>query len=162
MMKRIRFSKILIIVFLLTIFAIPRITQAQFPGLVPCGRTADDLLTPYDESKPCQFCHIFILFKNIIDFLLLPPRTLGGPPTGGGIVLSLAVLMVMIAGMYFIFSAGQSGNIETAKSILRGTAIALLIIYGSWLLVNLFFTVIGVANWTGLTSGWFQINCPVP
>ena len=73
--------------------------------------------------------------------------------------------MIVVAGIYFIFAGGQPGNIEKAKSILKGTAIALLIIYGAWLLINLFFMVIGVQSWTNLDpsgpKGWFQIDCQI-
>ena len=149
-------KKLFLIILLGTLIAVPIISSARHDrGLVPCG-----LGHPAPDNV-CQLCHVFILFQNILNFFLFPPPALGGPPTGGGIVFVLATLMVAVAGMYFIFSGGSSGNISRAKEILTGTAIALLIIYGSWLLINLFFLVIGVESWTGLQGGWFRIDCRI-
>jgi hypothetical protein len=131
-------EKIFLIISLGTLIVGPLIALAQ--PLVPCDITT---------GNPCQFCHIFVLFRNILDFLFFR------------IVPPLAILMVATAGMYFIFAGGQVSNIEKAKSILQGTVISLLIIYGAWLVVNLFFMVIGVADWTGLKEGWFKIDCPI-
>lgn len=137
-------KRVALIILLLAVFIVPEITNAQ---LVPCGRGFDP------PNDVCRLCHIFILFQNILNFLFFE------------IVPLLAILMIAVAGMYFIFAGGQPGNIETAKSMLKGTAIALLIIYGSWLFINLFFLVIGVNTWTGLDpsglKGWFQIDCQI-
>ena len=143
-----QFLNLFLIIFLIALLFLPLISLAE--GLVPCGRANDPNATP-EEQKPCQFCHIFVLFQNILNFLFFT------------IVPPLAILMIAIAGMYFIFSGGNPGNIETAKSMLKGIAIALLIIYGSWLFINLFFMIIGVSDWTGLEpglgQGWFKIDC---
>jgi type IV secretory pathway VirB2 component (pilin) len=105
--------------------------------LVPCGQ----------EGNPCQFCHLFVLFDNIIKFVL----TCFAP--------IVAVLMIVIAGLLFIFSSGRPEIFAQAKSIITAVVIGLVIIFIAWLLVNLFFSVIGVESWTGLQSGWFKINC---
>lgn len=141
-------KKIFFIICLISIFFL--LTPQSQAGLVPCGLNNDDPAQPGDQTVPCTICHLFILFQNILNFLffqLVPP---------------LAVLMIAIAGIYFIFAGGNPGNITRGKEILRGTAIALLIIYGAWLLINLFFIVIGVADWTELSPdvrGWFIIDC---
>jgi len=132
---------------LLLIFFLPLISFSA--GLVPCGRVNDPQATEA-EKMPCQLCHFFILFQRIFNFVVFD------------IVPVLAILMVIIAGIYFLTAGGQPANIEKGKNILRDTAIVLLIIYGGWLLINLFFLVIGVADWTGLRTGWFKIKCPVP
>jgi hypothetical protein len=113
--------------------------SASAAGLVPCG----------GECEPvCQLCHVFVLFKNIIEFLLfiiIPP---------------LVILLIAWGGILYIFSGGNPANINKANSIFKSIAIALLIIYGSWLIVNLFFQVIGVQEWTGLESWWKIEGCP--
>ncbi|MEK7519376.1 MAG: pilin [Patescibacteria group bacterium] len=153
-MKKISLFKIQISILFLIIILIPLfflfVQQAQAEGLVPCGRTNDPNATS-KEKQPCQFCHIFILFQNILKFLFFE------------IVPVLAILMIAVAGMYFIFAGGQPGNIGKAKEILTNTAIALLIIYGAWLLINLFFMVIGVneVDFTNFKNGWFQIDCQI-
>ncbi len=121
-------------------------------GLVPCGSTSED---------PCTLCHFFVLFKNIIDLVVTK------------IVPSLAVLMIVIGGFMYIFayvsptdlaigggdSKGGSGLLSQAKKLISSVIIGLIIVYGAWIIINTFFTLIGVASWTGLNGGWFKIEC---
>lgn len=123
-----------------------------YEGLVPCGKNVQvDGQTLY---IPCQFCHFFVLFKGVIDFLLFK------------LVAPLAILFLAIGGiMYFCvvfeFLPGGPQLLNQAKSLLTSVVIGLLIIFSAWLLINLFFMLIGVADWTGLRAGWWQINCPI-
>ena len=64
-------------------------------ALVPCGLSGDDPETSIYENCPCTLCHFFILFKNIIDFVLIR------------IVPAVAVLMLVIGGIMF-FGAGEN------------------------------------------------------
>lgn len=112
---------------------------AAADGLVPCGG---------DEEVPCELCHFFVMFKNIIEFLLIK------------IVPPLAVLLVAWGGMLYIFSADNPANIAKANSIFKSVAIALIIIYASWLMISLFLQVIGIVEWTGLLSWWEISDCP--
>jgi len=108
--------------------------------LVPCGGPGE---------PACQFCHFFVMFDGIIDFIFLQ------------LVPPIAVLMLAIGGAMFFFSAGDPGKVNTGKSIITSVIIGLIIIYGAWLIINLFFSIIGVASRTGLKEGWFKINCPI-
>jgi len=106
--------------------------------LVPCGGPAN----------PCKLCHFFVLFTNIVNFVLFC------------IVPPLAALMIAIGGFYLIFSGENPENVKKGGGIIKATLIGLLIVFSAWLVVNLFFQLIGVADWTGLKS-WWQINCPI-
>ena len=81
------------------------------------------------------------------------------------IVPALAVFMVAIGGLLYIFAffgiAGGKGpeGLAKAKSVLKTVVIGLILVYGAWLIVNTFFWAIGVQSWTGLQHGWWQINC---
>jgi len=44
------------------------------------------------------------------------------------------------------------------KGLLTSVAIGLVIIYGAYLIISLFFLVIGVNEWTGLQN-WFEYPC---
>lgn len=129
-------------------------------GLVPCGRSEDT--TPnndMDETVSCELCHLFIMFERIVDFVLvyvIPP---------------IAVLMIVIGGVMFFFAGASPEQLSKAKSILTTVVIGLVLIYGAWIITNAFLTMVGVADWTGLTDdpttpaeeGWFQLNledCP--
>jgi hypothetical protein len=114
----------------------PKAAQAQ---LVPCGGSG---------QPDCELCHIFVLFDNIVKFILQSVV----PPVAG--------LMLIIAGIMFFAAAGDSAKTNKAKSIITSVVIGLLIVYGAYLLVSLFFMSIGVSEWAGfLPSGWFIYPC---
>lgn len=136
------------IIFLVFLFFLPNKIQA---GLVPCG--------PGTDKPVCEFCDFFVLFKRIIDFLLVPCSLNGGVP----LVFLIAILFITIGGFYFLFAEGKPDKLEKGRNIIKTTLIGLLLIFAGWLVVNLFFQVIGVANWTGLSASgpdtWWQIPC---
>jgi len=159
--KFIYFSLFLII-FLASWLLLPQISLASeykadgktviYDGLVPCGRYLN--VNGVSTWVPCQLCHLFIMFKGIIDFLLFK------------IIPPLAVLMLVIGGAMYIgavfeFLPGGPKLLGQATQLITSVVIGLVIIFASWLIVNVFFMLIGVASWTTLQTGWFQINCPI-
>lgn len=106
-------------------------------GLVPCGTTC----------CPCQLCDIFVMIDKILDFFFL------------SLIPPLAILLTVIAGAYFLLAGSNPAQMEKGKEVLKSVVIGLIIIYGAWLFISFFLTMIGVASWTGLES-WFEINCP--
>ena len=142
-------KKTFLIIFLGILFFSPLFALAA--GLVPCG----------GQNEPkCELCHFFVLFKNVIDFLLIK------------IVPYLAVLMLAIGGFMYVFAylsptealpGGVKGGpslLSQAKRLFTSVVFGLLIIFAAWIIVNVFFQMIGVASWTGLEGGWWRINCP--
>lgn len=111
--------------------------------IVPCG----GLDSEGAAQVPCKFCHLFVMFNNLIKFLLFC------------IVPPIAVAGIVMAGVFFIFSRGNPGTIQKAKGIIEAVVIGLFIVFTAWILINLFFTYINVADWTGLSEGWFKYNC---
>ena len=108
-------------------------------GLVPCG----------GEGQPsCQLCHVFVMFDRIVDFVMIT------------LVPPLAALMLVIGGIMYFTAAGNPGSISKATSLLPSVLLGLVIVYGSWLIINSFFLFIGVNEWTGLDKGWFNYPCP--
>ena len=134
--------------FLLFIFIfllIPIFVKGE--GLIPCG----------GENEPhCQFCHFFNLIDNIIKFLLIPSSDNHYLPPA----LIFAGLLIAIGGLKLIISFNPK-TINETKSLFKAVIIGLLIVYCSWLTINLFFLAIGVGEWTGLKEGWYKINCPI-
>jgi len=138
-------KKVIFISFLMLLIA-----STALAGIIPCGLSQDDPDQPGNQTVKCQLCHFLVMGKNILDMLLLK------------IIPPVAVLFVIIGGAYFILGSGYDPSmISKAKALFWAVALGLIIIYGSWLAVNLFFTVIGVADWTGLSNNWWQINCPI-
>ncbi|HEX9721701.1 MAG TPA: glycine-rich protein [Candidatus Paceibacterota bacterium] len=124
-------------------------------GLVPCGRDTNDPLTAIDESQPCTLCHGFVLVHNVIEFFLLPNNT----NNGFALVMLLGALMLVVGG--FSLLVGGLGNPalrNKGRQILFTTIIALLIIYGSWVALNMLFDFLGASTFTG-TGNWWQVTC---
>jgi len=109
---------------------------AKAAPLVPCG----------GKDDPCQLCDIFTLLDNIFDFIFID------------IVPPIAVIAFLIGGAYLFLSGGNPQSTNKAKGILTAAVIGFIIIYGAWLLVNVFFVAIGTASWTGL-GNWFEYPC---
>jgi len=131
-------------------------TLICYKGLVPCGKDPDALAP--GESKevalPCQFCHLFVMFDGIVDFILK-------------LVIIIAVLMLTIGGFMFIFAGGNPGILTKAKSILTSVAIGLAIIFGAYLIIGTILQAIGLSDWTKeIYQNWwkegiFQIECQI-
>jgi len=114
----------------------PPVGFCQGP-IVPCG----------GASNPCEFCHIFVLINNIINFILtcLTPIAAG--------------LMMVIGGFYFLAAGPSPGKVTQAKSVITAAVIGLVIVFIAWVFLNTFLDMIGVATWTGLEN-WWEISCP--
>jgi len=156
-------KRLLFLIFILGILALPLTGLAartytadghtvEYEGLVPCGKEVkvSGLGTKYIA---CQFCHFFVMLDAILDFIFQ-------------ISIVIAALMLAFAGLLYIMSVmeflpGGPQTLSQAKSIIGSVFVGLLIIFGAWVLINLFFQVIGVSSWTGLDSGWFQIDCSI-
>jgi len=135
-----KFSILFLIIFLGALF-LPLVSQAACPtGLVPCG-------TP---DCPCKFCHFFVIFDRIIDFVLVY------------LVFPVATLLIIIGGIMFFLYAENPQQVEQAKSLLTATIVGLVVIFSSWLVVGLFLTAIGLSNFALSLTGpdkWFIIDC---
>ena len=139
-------QKILLNIIILSFLSfIPKfVFAARFPffgPIVPCGR----------EGLPeCNLCHFFELGQNIIDFMLT-------------LIFLIAPVMIIVGGIYMLTSAGAPGKVAQGKQIITYTIIALLIAFGSWLIVNEFLVIL--AGEKAVEGGgpwpwpWNEINC---
>jgi hypothetical protein len=112
-------------------------------GLIPCGRSYDFPDTPWNEREPCQFEHIFILLKNILDLLLWR------------IGLIILVLLAIATGVIYYFSMGAPTTMAQVKSILKSAGIGYTIIFLAWIILNLILAILGYQ--TGIFGRWWQI-----
>ena len=119
--------------------------EVEYDGLVPCGKEVlvDDAL----QLVPCQFCHFFVMFKGIIDFVR-------------NLAVVIAVLMFTIGGFMFFFAGTSPDKVEQSKKILTTSVQGLVIIFVAWLAVDIILTLSGLVafDWG---DGWFSINCPI-
>lgn len=140
-MKRVLLSNsgILRIATLVLFFALPIFAGAQ--GLVPCGGSGQD---------PCELCHIFVLFDNIVRFILT------------SVVPPIAVFMLIFGGIMFYVSAGDVEKATKARRLITSTIVGMMIVYFAWGIVVAVFTALGAANWVGDWGDLYNIPCPLP
>ncbi len=153
------------------IFPLFSFADSPYGGLVPCGcagyneegkccakieTSSDGTIKCVEGGHPCGLCDLFALFKNIIDFLLFK------------IVPPLAIVMLVIAGIMYMLAyvevIGNPGWISQAKSLIWSVVWGLIIIYGAWVIVNLFFQIIGISKaadnpFRELPQNWWKIEC---
>ncbi|MFZ2975163.1 MAG: hypothetical protein WA055_00855 [Candidatus Moraniibacteriota bacterium] len=116
-------TKIKIAIFLLFIGIFLPIFSAH-AGLVPCGSSKNDPLTPnVDESQICTLCHLIIGIKGIIDF-------------GLKLLITVAAVGIFIAGVMYIISAGNEGMMTNAKAFLTASLTGFTIVLMAWFFVN--------------------------
>lgn len=124
--------------YLLFIFAF----SAQ-AALVPCGRNTGTA----EETAPCTICHMIIGIQGIIDF-------------GFKIFVGIGILMVVIAGIMYIISAGDSGMMDAAKGRLKNALIGFAVMLGAWLIVNTTMIIIGTQTNLGINvQSWNHFSC---
>lgn len=108
-------------------------------GLVPCGRETD---INGNLRCRCELVHIFILIKNVFDFFV---RNIATPVAG---------LMIMIGGIIIMISGGPGGKspigqiakaslYDTGKKMVIWSVVSVLIIWGSWLIIDIVLKAIG-------------------
>jgi len=118
--------------------------QGGIWSIVPCGRTTFNPDTPWDEREPCGIKHIFLLIRNIIDFVLW---------TLGPILL---VLLVIATGLIFFFSVKfQDARVmPKVKSLWKAVGIGYAIILFSWLILNTFLGLMGFQ--VNIFGQWYE------
>ncbi len=112
--------------------------------IVPCGRSG---------TPPCQFCHIFVIITNIINFLFTCLA-----PIAAALMFILGGLFMMVSNL----SGDESSLFSQGKNILTATVVGMVIIFVSWVFLNSFLTFMEVKEWTGLGTWWQWTNkCPL-
>lgn len=106
---------------------------AKTVGLVPCGPGTDDPV--------CDVCDFFVMIKKIIDFMMID------------IAPALALLLIVSGAVVMMTSGGSQQNYDKGKDIIFKTIIGLLIIFGSWFIINIVMSIS-----TGADT-WYKIQC---
>lgn len=97
---------------------------ASGQGLVPCGRTANDPHTPYNEREACQLKHVGFLLQNLLDFILWK------------VSLFILLILAVITGATSYFSLGGPNALARIKTVFRSFFAGFLILMFAWMFVN--------------------------
>ena len=88
---------------------------------------------------PCQLSHVFILIFNVYKFIVF------------NIATPLAALLMVIGGIVWVVSAGNPGMLDTGKRMFKGAIWGIVLIFGSWIIVNVVLIAIGyTGGWSGI------------
>jgi hypothetical protein len=112
-------------------------------GLVPCGRKADAVDTPYNETETCELRHFFLLLRNVINFVLW------------WLIPIILILLVVLTGAVFYFSFGGLNAMAYVRRIWRAFFAGAGIVFFSWLFLNFLLGILGFninvfGQWTQL------------
>ena len=136
MMEKVKIKLISSGLLFLFLCLVPTITMAY--EFIPCGT---------NKTEPCEFCHIFVLINNIINFILTK------------LTPAIATLMLVVGGARYMAAGASENELSGAKEIFKTTVAGLLITLMSWIFLNMFLSFMGISSWTGLGT-WWQIQCP--
>ncbi|MCX6719534.1 MAG: hypothetical protein NTV36_00250 [Candidatus Staskawiczbacteria bacterium] len=110
---------LVILLCLLAIIFVPALTRAG--GLVPCDTN-------------CGINDFFTMLVNIYTFIVQMIAT------------PLAILAIIIGGILMMVSAGNPNLMGTGKKILYSAIIGLVLVFGSYLIINQILISIGVTG----------------
>ena len=116
-------------------------------GLVPCGRMSDDQDTIWNEREDCKICHLIIFADSITGYLL-------------GIVGIITVLSLVIGGMLYVTSSGNSNLVTTAKTAFRKSLYGFVIVFIAWVMTNTTMVLFGFDDPLG-DGSWHKFDCDV-
>lgn len=138
----IKFSNFKIIAFLFVFVSVaavsllPHFSQA---ALVPCGRT--------DQGSMCTLCDFIVGIYGLIRY-------------GFKIMVVIALVMIVIAGVIYIVSTGNEGMMTVAKDRLKNVLMGFAVILLAWLIISTVMWVIGTKSDLGVEAiSWWQFKC---
>ncbi len=121
--------------FLFFAFSLPTLAD----GILPGASGTSDCQTRYGNSA--TECGDYA----VSDFLVLAIKV---SQFIFGIIGSLTLLMFVYGGFMFLISAGSADKVGEARKIITAAVVGLLIVFGSWLIINFVFKAMGL-NWQG-------------
>jgi len=110
-------------------------------GLVPCGWGSGG------SFVECEPCHLEILAKRFVDFLVIATAL-------------VATLLFINAGILYLFSAGNPGNVAKAHRLFMNALVGFVIVLAAWLVVSLIMSWVYTGSpLEGLGGDWNEIIC---
>lgn len=142
--------KLYLITFLFASLVFPTLVSAQAkPGLLPlvqCGTEQAPIVNTTNPdgsinqsggeiTNACTFNDLLGLISRVVSFVLFY------------LTIPLAAIMFAYAGFLLLFSGGNSGQMERAKSIASNVVLGLIFALGAWLIVTTILWALGYKGW---------------
>ena len=114
-------------------------------GLVPCGRILDNPATSWNETEPCNLCHVVIMSNDIINYLIKLAGT-------------MALLGLVAGGFLYAIAGGSSAAMANAKNVIVKTIKGFFIVLLTWLFVSILMVIFGFYDPIG-DGSWAKFDC---
>jgi hypothetical protein len=109
-------------------------------GIVPCGVSKDSNGMP---TCPCNISFFFVMLARIYDFLVKYIAT------------TLATIMIIVGAVFMMISAGNPSLAGTGRKMVYSAIIGMILVFGSWLIVNALLELIGYTPPSGVN--WYSL-----
>ncbi len=127
-----KLTKILIPLAVFLVLVVPSLSFSA--SLVPCNNNTVSITNSYGTvtpAVPCDFNALMKLVNGGINFILK------------FLAIPIAAIMFFYAGFLMVTSGGSSESKTKAKNIFTNTAIGIIFIAGSWLIIKMILTILG-------------------
>ena len=133
--------KILFIILIIGL-ATPLVTSAFLDGpIVPCGiKNSEDPKLKED----CDFCHLFELLKNIIQFI-------------SELIIIIAPVFIVIGGVVILTAGVKPDQAALGKKIILNALIGVAIALLAWTILSMVFN--ALIGGQGFPWPWNQFHC---
>lgn len=111
--------------------------------IIPCGPAS------LGFSEECNACQLYQLIQNVIDFITLQ------------IAPVLAVVMILVGAFFLITAGGSEESVKKGRDIITKTIIGILIIMGSWLVIDTVLLGLAKDYSSSGTKPWNKIKCDI-
>ncbi len=117
-------------------------------GVVPCGRNCDNTdTTDKNETDPCTLCHLIVGFDDLINY-------------GFKILVFVALVCLVIAGIMYILSGGSEEMIKTAKTFIKQVLYGFGFVLAACLLIFIVMNYFAVKSDLGIEKeSWYEFTC---
>jgi hypothetical protein len=143
-MKMKNYKKILAVcffaVFVFLIFLPSTKAASLWKVVVPCGKSTDTGMR--------KLCHLIVGISNIVFDAFL-------------IFVGVALVMMVVAGIMYIVSAGNTTMMESAKKLMKNVLAGFALVLLAWLIVNYTMIILSV-KMPDLNVGatnWYTFTC---
>ena len=138
--KKVFFAAVAVLFIFLNLAAPLDAQAAELLPLVQCGNTG---------QEPCEICDLFVLLQNVLNFVMFRLAPM------------IAVVLFVWAGFKIVLASTNPGKVSEGFTLMKYTAIGLLLIFGSWMLTNFVMQLLADKSGAAITS-WDKIVCKNP
>lgn len=113
-------------------------------GLIPCDGACPPNSANCVPCTPCLFLQLVVNIANFIVKNVVPP---------------LAGLLFLVGGIMMVMTTGSESRFKKGKDIIVNTGIGVVIVLGSWLIINTLILAVASQDAGYDPQRWWVVNC---